>query len=114
MSREVADTPTSAWISRASRSSRKDWSTLRPNQARTLNNWAVLASPFLNLSSKLLIAISVLGRKGGDRRLTARNRVGGGGNSRSRSPVCGFATLQRNSTDSVQPGEVDPGRPAGS
>ena len=57
MIRPVAATPTSAWISRASRSSRNDWSTLRPNQARMLKSWAVLASPFLNRSSSPLIAI---------------------------------------------------------
>src|SRR5262249_24449638 len=53
----VAATPTSAWINWASRSSRNDWSTLRPNQERTLKSWAVLASPFLNFASKPEIGI---------------------------------------------------------
>src|SRR5436309_914090 len=61
MIRPVAATPTSAWISRASRSSRNDWSTLRPNQLLTLNNCRVFDSPFLNRSRRLLIAIAVLG-----------------------------------------------------
>ena len=60
MIRVVAATPTSAWISRLSRSSRNDWSTLRPNHERMLKSWAVLAKPFLNRSSKPEIAISVV------------------------------------------------------
>ena len=51
MIRVVAATPTSAWISRLSRSSRNDWSTLRPNHERILKSWAVLARPFLSRSS---------------------------------------------------------------
>src|SRR5262249_4588090 len=39
---------------------RNDWSTLRPNHERILNNWAVLASPFLNRSNKPEIAIAPL------------------------------------------------------
>src|SRR5262245_55515267 len=58
MIRPVAATPTSAWIRRLSSSSRNDWSTFRPNHERTLSNWAVLASPFLNRSTKPEIAIA--------------------------------------------------------
>src|SRR5262245_49896067 len=79
MIRPVVTTPTSAWMSWASRSSRNDWSTLRPNQARTLKSWAVLANPFLNFASRPEIGIVF----GPERGLAGRSQLLQGPTGRS-------------------------------
>ncbi len=75
MTRWLAFTPTSAWISFASSSSRKSWSTLRPNQWRTSNSRAVLASPFLNFASRSLKAMGGGSQNDGKNGLDFRFRI---------------------------------------
>ena len=104
-------TPTSAWISRASRSSRNDWSTLRPNQDRTLNNWAVFASPFLKRSSRLLIAIAVLTCVHGADQRAASPVEAGRDPSRRRPRIRRHSGLDRGrGSEAREPFQVGPGR----